>query len=447
MMSKSNSTLESRNNTPDERQLIERVVERKNLVEAYSRVVGNKGSVGIDKMTVEDLKPYLQKNWPRIKEELLNGTYQPKPVRRIDIPKPGGGTRQLGVPTVMDRLIQQALNQVLTPMFDPHFSKSSYGFRPGKSAHQAILQAKEYQLKGKVWVVDMDLEKFFDEVNHDILMSRVARKVKDKKVLLLIRRYLNSGIMVNGITSIQDKGTPQGGPLSPLLSNILLDDLDKELEKRGHCFCRYADDSNIYVRTQKAGERVLSSVTNFVEKKLKLKVNKAKSAVGRCSERKFLGYSFTWNKIPRIRVPKETIQKLHRKLKPIFSSGKGRNLERFIQEDLNKILKGWINYFSLSETLKFSEDIDGWIRRRLRLILWRQWKRRWTRRNRLMARGLSEEQARVSSFNRHGPWWNSGATHMNQAHPKKYFDHLGLVSLNDELLRFRAIGLRNRLGT
>lgn len=447
MMSKLNSTLESRNNIPDDRQLIERVVERKNLVEAYSRVVGNKGSAGIDKMTVDDLKPYLQKNWPRIKEELLNGTYQPKPVRRIDIPKPGGGTRQLGVPTVLDRLIQQALHQVLLPIFDPEFSKSCYGFRPGKSAHQAILQAKEYQFEGKTWVVDMDLEKFFDEVNHDILMSRVARKVKDKKVLLLIRRYLNSGIMFNGITSVQDKGTPQGGPLSPLLSNILLDDLDKELEKRGHSFCRYADDSNIYVRTQKAGERVLISITNFVEKKLKLKVNKAKSAVGRCSERKFLGYSFTWNKRPKIRVPKETVQKLYKKLKPIFSSGKGRNLERFIQEDLNKVLKGWINYFSLSETMKFTEDIDGWIRRRLRLILWRQWKRRWTRRNRLIERGLSEEQAVLASFNRRGPWWNSGSSNMNQAFPKKYFDQLGLVSLNDELLRIRAIVLKNRLGT
>ena len=447
MMSKSNSTLENKNSIPDERQLIERVVERKNLVEAYSRVVGNKGSAGIDKMTLDDLKPYLQKNWPQIKEELLNGTYQPKPVRRIDIPKPGGGTRQLGVPTVVDRLIQQALNQVLMPIFDPNFSKSSYGFRPGKSAHQAILHAKEYQLAGKVWIVDMDLEKFFDEVNHDILMSRVARKVKDKKVLLLIRRYLISGIMFNGITSIQDKGTPQGGPLSPLLSNILLDDLDKELEKRGHCFCRYADDSNIYVRTQTAGERVLSSITNFVEKKLKLKVNKAKSAVGRCSERKFLGYSFTGHKVPRIRVPKETTQKLHKKLKPIFKAGRGRNLERFIQEDLNKILKGWIQYFSLSETRRFAEELDGWVRRRLRLILWRQWKRNWTRRKRLMMRGLSEDQATIGAFNRHGPWFNSGASHMNYAYPKKYFDQLGLVSLIDELSRIRAVGLRNRLGT
>lgn len=446
-MSKSNSPSESRNDIPNDLQLIERVVERKNLLEAYSRVVRNKGAAGIDKMTVEELKPYLQKNWPRIKEELLSGTYRPKPVRRVDIPKPGGGTRQLGVPTVVDRLIQQALHQVLNPIFDPDFSKSSYGFRPGKSAHQAILQAREYLLEGKYWVVDMDLEKFFDEVNHDVLMSRVARKVKDKKVLLLIRRYLNSGIMVNGVTSILDKGTPQGGPLSPLLSNILLDDLDKELERRGHSFCRYADDSNIYVKTQKSGERVLISITKFVEVRLKLKVNKAKSAVGKCSERKFLGYSFTGHKRTKVTVPNETTQKLHRKLKPLFRSGRGRNLERFIQEDLNKILRGWIQYFSLSESIRFAEDLDGWIRRRLRLIIWRQWKRGWTRRKGLMARGLSEKEAVMGAFNQRGPWHNSGAKHMNLGFPKKYFDGLGLVSLIDELLRIRSVGLRNRLGT
>ena len=446
-MSKSNSSLESKNDTPKDVQLIERLVERENLMEAYSKVMRNKGAAGIDKMTVDELKPYLQENWSSIREELLNGSYRPKPVRRIDIPKPGGGTRQLGVPTVVDRLIQQALHQVLNPIFDPTFSKSSYGFRRGKSAHQAITQAKQYQLEGKVWVVDMDLEKFFDEVNHDILMSRVAKKVKDKKVLLLIRRYLSSGIMFNGVTSTQGKGTPQGGPLSPLLSNILLDDLDKELERRGHSFCRFADDSNVYVKSKKAGERVLISLTSFVEEKLKLKVNRKKSAVGRCHQRKFLGYSFTWHKRPKIRVPKETIQKLRTKLRPIFRAGRGRNLEKFIRGNLNKILKGWINYFCLAEVKRFAEELDSWIRRRLRLILWRQWKRPWTRRKRLMARGFSEERAVRSSFNCRGPWWNSGASHMNQAYPKKYFDKLGLVSMVDELYRFRVFELGNRLGT
>lgn len=446
-MSRSNSSLESRNDTPEDVSLIERVVERKNLKEAYSKVMKNKGAAGIDKMTVEKLKPYLQKNWPEIKEELLKGSYQPKPVRRIDIPKPGGGTRQLGVPTVVDRLIQQALLQVLTPIFDPDFSENSYGFRPGKRAHQAILKAKKYQEEGKVWVVDMDLEQFFDEVNHDILMSRVARKVRDKKVLLLIRRYLNAGVMENGVTSIRDKGTPQGGPLSPLLSNVLLDDVDKELEKRGHSFCRFADDSNIYVNSKRAGQRVLASLTKFVEGKLKLKVNKEKSAVERTHQRKFLGYSFTWHKRPRIRVPKESLQKLQMKLKTIFRAGKGKNLKRFIREDLNKVLRGWINYFGLAEVKKFAEELDGWIRRRLRLILWRQWKRPWTRRSRLMKQGLSEERAVMSAFNERGPWWNSGAPHMNGAFPKKYFDQLGLVSMVDELYKFRVIEIRNRLST
>lgn len=446
-MSMSNSVLERRNNTPKDVQVIERLVERKNLMDAYSRVVRNKGAPGIDKMTVEDLKPYLQKNWPSIKKQLLEGTYTPKAVERRDIPKPGGGMRQLGIPTVLDRLIQQALHQVLSPIFDPHFSENSYGFRPGRSAYQAIKQAKKYQLEGKIWVADMDLAKFFDEVNHDILMSRIARRVSDKKILLLIRRYLTSGIMFNGITTVQYKGTPQGGPLSPLLSNIVLDDLDKEIERRGHSFCRYADDSNVYFSSKKAAERVLESLSSFIEKKLKLKVNREKSAVGRCHKRKFLGYSFTWHKKVKIRVPKETVKRLRERLKSIFRKGKGRNLGKFIQEDLNPIIKGWINYFSLSEVKTFAENLDGWIRRRLRLILWRQWKRPWTRRKRLIALGLSEEMAIRSAFNRKGPWWNSGTSHMNNALRKKYFDSLGLVSMLDELYKFRGINLKNRLGT
>lgn len=300
----SNSPPERRNTLPEDIPLIERVVERENLKKAYSRVMQNKGAPGVDKITAAELKAYLKEHWPRIKEELCEGSYRPRPVRKVDIPKPGGGSRTLGIPTVLDRFIQQALHQVLSPIFDPHFSEHSYGFRRGRSARQAVLQAKQYQLEGKEWVVDMDLARFFDEVNHDILMSRVARKVKDKQVLRLIRRYLQAGIMADGVTRARERGTPQGGPLSPLLSNILLDDLDKEIENRGHAFCRYADDCNIYVKSEQAAQRVMTSLTAFVEKKLKLKVNHEKSATGRCSERNFLGFSFVKRKGVKIRVPK-----------------------------------------------------------------------------------------------------------------------------------------------
>jgi len=295
--------------------------------------------------------------------------------------------------------------------------------------------------------VDMDLAKFFDEVNHDILMSRLARKVKDRKLLLLIRRYLQAGVMADGMVSASDIGTPQGGPLSPLLSNIILDDLDKELERRGHAFCRYADDSNVYVRSRKAGQRVLKSIRAFVENKLRLKVNEEKSAVAKPHQRKFLGYSFTWDKQPRVRVPKESVMRLKAKLKSTFREGRGRNLQRFIKEDLNPILRGWINYFRLAEVKRFAEDMDGWIRRRLRLILWKQWKRNWTRRKRLIEAGLSEERAVMSAFNRRGSWWNSGASHMNDVFRKKFFDDLGLISMVDELYKCRHFNFRNRLGT
>jgi RNA-directed DNA polymerase len=292
--------------------LMERIVERQNMKTAYEQVVGNRGSTGIDKMQVDELKPFLQAHWAVIKES-LNGTYKPKAVKRVAIPKPGGGVRELGIPTVADRLIQQAMYQVLNPLFDHTFSKHSYGFRKGKSAHDAVKQAREYQKQGKRWVVDTDLAKFFDEVNHDMLMGRIAKKVQDKAMLKLIRSYLRTGIMTGGLAEVREKGTPQGSPLSPLLSNIVLDDLDKELERRGHSFCRYADDCNIYVRSQKAGQPVLESITRFVEIKLKLRVNVQKSAVARPWARKFLGYSFTIHKDVKIKVPKETVQGLKEK--------------------------------------------------------------------------------------------------------------------------------------
>ncbi len=446
-MSMSNHPLGKDNSTPEDMQLMERLVERKNMRTAYSQVMKNKGAAGIDNMPVEALMPHLKEKWPEIREQLVNGEYMPKPVRRVEIPKPAGGMRQLGIPTVLDRLIQQAIYQILSPIFEPTFSDSSYGFRPGRSAHEAILKAKEYQTEGRKWVVDMDLAKFFDEVNHDKLMSKIAKRVKDKRLLLLIRRYLQAGVMSNGLVTASDKGTPQGGPLSPLLSNIVLDDLDKELERRGHAFCRYADDCNVYVKSKRAGERVLESITSFVEKRLKLKVNRDKSAVTRPHQRKFLGYSVTWHKQPRLRVPKETVKRLRMHLKTIFRRGKGRNLQRFITDDINPILRGWINYFRLAEVKTFAEDIDKWIRRRLRLILWKQWKKPWTRRKRLIQAGLAEERAVMSAFNRRGSWWNSGASHMNDAFRKKFFDKLGLVSMLDELYKFRILNFGNRLGT
>jgi RNA-directed DNA polymerase len=418
--------------------LMEAVVERGNMLKAFRRVVGNKGAAGVDAMSVEDLKPYLQIHWKRIKEQVLEGGYYPQPVRRVEIPKPGGkGMRKLGVPTVLDRLIQQALHQVLNPLFDPDFSVNSYGFRPGRSAHQALCRAREYVAGGRRWVVDLDLEKFFDRVHHDVLMSRVARKVRDKRVLCLIRRYLQAGVMEGGLVSQPTMGTPQGGPLSPLLSNILLDDLDKELERRGHSFCRYADDVNLYVGSRRAGQRVLDSIEKFLNRRLRLQLNPQKSAVDRPWKRKFLGYSMTWHKRPRLKVAPSSLKRLKMGLKKAFRRGRGRSLGKFIEE-LTPTLRGWVNYFRLSEVKGVFEELDGWIRRRLRCIIWRQWKRRYARATGLMKRGLSESRAWESASNGRGPWWNSGASHMNQAFPKKFFDRLGLVSLLDSVLKFQC---------
>ena len=421
---------------PETTQLMEAVVARENMFRAYEQVVSNKGAAGIDGMTVEQLKPYLQEHWAKIKEELLKGEYQPQPVRCVEIPKPQGGMRQLGIPTAVDRLIQQALHQVLSPVFELGFSESSYGFRPGRSAHQAVRQARAYVEEGRRWVADLDLEKFFDRVNHDVLMSRLARRISDKRALRTIRRYLQAGMMTGGVVSLRTEGTPQGGPLSPLMSNVLLDELDKELERRGHKFCRYADDCNIYVRSRQAGERVMASVTEFLEKRLRLKVNREKSAVARPWERKFLGYSMTWHKQPRLKVAENSIERLKAKVRVIFKEGRGRSLSQVIKE-LNALLRGWMQYFRLAEVKGIFDELDSWIRRKLRCLIWLRWKRPKTRLKELIKRGLEKLRAWKSASNGRGSWWNAGASHMNEAFPKSYFDRSGLVSLLDQQRKFQ----------
>ena len=414
------------------------VVERNNLWQAYARVMRNKGAAGVDGLTVEEFKAWLQQRWPSVRAALLAGEYMPAAIRKVEIPKPNGGVRTLGIPTVVDRLIQQALLQVLQPVFEPGFSEHSYGFRPGRNAWQAVQGAQGYIREGRRWVVDLDLEKFFDRVNHDILMSRIARKVKDERVLKLIRRYLEAGMMSNGIVSARTEGTPQGGPLSPLLSNILLTDLDRELERRGHRFCRYADDCNIYVGSEVAGQHAMAAITGYLERTLKLRVNRDKSAVARPWERKFLGYSFTWHKQVRLKIADSSLARLKDKVREIVVGNASRSLAVTI-EALNPVLRGWTSYFRLTEVKGVLQDVDGWIRRKLRCLLWRQWKRPATRNKRLQARGLDGTRAWKSASNGRGPWWNAGASHMNAAYPKSLFDALGLVSLLDIQRRFQCV--------
>jgi group II intron reverse transcriptase/maturase len=418
--------------------LLEAALERSNMLCAYQRVAENKGAPGVDGLTVSELKPWLMEHWAKIKQALLAGEYMPAAVRKVEIPKPQGGVRTLGVPTVLDRLIQQALHQILQPLFDPGFSESSYGFRPGRNAHQAVKAARGYVAEGRRWTVDLDLEKFFDRVNHDVLMARVGRKVRDTGVLKLIRRYLEAGMMEGGIASARSEGTPQGSPLSPLLSNVLLDDLDRELERRGHRFCRYADDCNIYVKSDRAGQRVRQTITAFLEQRLKLKVNAAKSAVARPWERKFLGYSMTWHSKPKLRIASESRKRIAEKVRRALQQGRGQSMQQII-EGLNPVLRGWMAYFRLTEVKSVLEELDGWLRHKLRALLWRQWKRVYTRARNLMKAGTDKVRAWKSATNGRGPWWNGGASHMNQAYPKTWFDRMGLVSLLDVHRRFQSV--------
>ena len=429
-------TAAEENTQPEATKLLEEVLRRENLMLALQRVQSNKGAPGVDGMTVHELTPHLKTHWPCIREELLNGTYSPGPVLRVAIPKPDGkGMRLLGIPTVLDRFIEQAILQVLTPQFDPHFSESSYGFRPGRGCHDAVKAARAHVEAGHRFVVDMDLEKFFDRVNHDVLMVRVARRVKDKRLLRLIGRYLRAGIRIDGVVHDHEEGTPQGGPLSPLLSNILLDELDKELEKRGHRFCRYADDCNIYVKSKAAGEQVMETITRFLAKKLRLTVNKEKSAVDRPWNRKFLGYTMTWHKSPKLKVSPKSIKRAKARVKEIARKGRGRSLPK-VAGELTTFLRGWVNYFRLSQVKIAFEEMDQWIRRKLRSILWRQWKKPSTRAKKLIERGIEKARAFTSAYNGRGPWWNAGASHMNAAVPAKWLHQQGLMSLLAEHRRF-----------
>lgn len=415
--------------------LLEEVLRRENLVQAYRRVVRNGGAPGVDGITVGQLKAHLRTHWPQVVAALQSATYVPSPVRRVEIPKPNGGVRPLGIPTVMDRFIQQAVLQVLQPRIDPTFSDASFGFRPRRSAHDAVQRAQQYVAAGARWVVDLDLEKFFDRVNHDILMARVARRIADKRVLRLIRRYLQAGIMVGGVTSPRTEGTPQGGPLSPFLSNLLLDDLDREVERRGHRFVRYADDCNVYVQSAAAGERVLASLERWLWHRLRLRVNRDKSAVGRPSERKFLGYCLTAHREPRLKVALQSVARLRTKLRQRLRRGRGRHLGTTITE-LAPVIRGWVVYYRLAEAPHLFKHLDSWVRRKLRRIVWKQWKTPRTRIRQLRRLGVAPDRARAAAYNGRGPWWNAGAYHMNQALTIAQFALWGLVSFLEEHRRW-----------
>jgi len=408
--------------------LMEEVLERENLKEALRRVKANRGSAGVDGMTVDNLPRYLVKHWPEHREQLLNGTYRPQPVRRVEIPKPDGGVRKLGIPTVLDRLIQQALMQVLQRRWDPTFSEHSYGFRPNRSARQAVAKAQQYIAEGYRMVVDFDLEKFFDRVNHDKLMARIAEGVSDKRVLKLIRAFLCAGVMENGLVSPVDEGTPQGGPLSPLLSNIVLDEFDRELERRGLWFARYADDCNIYVRSRRAGLRVMESITRFITMKLKLKVNEQKSAVARPWGRKFLGFSFTNASVPKRRIGPKAVDRFKERVRELTRRTRGVSIER-MSEDLARYLRGWIGYFGKCETPSVLQGLEMWIRHRLRSAIWKQWKRGTVRFAELRKRGVGTDLAAQTAGSAHGPWRLANSPALTIALPNAYFDSLGIPRL------------------
>ena len=412
----------------EEEQWMERICQRENLWQALKRVKANGGSPGVDGRTVDDLPGYLKQHWPAIREQLLRGTYQPQPVRRVEIPKPDGGVRKLGIPTVLDRFIQQAVMQVLQGSWDPTFSERSYGFRPGRSAHQAVAQAQQHIAAGSCWVVDLDLEKFFDRVNHDKLMSQVAKRVSDKRLLRLIRAWLRAGVLEDGLVSPTEEGTPQGGPLSPLLSNIVLDQLDRELERRGHRFVRYADDCNVYVRSQRAGLRLMEGITAFLEGKLKLKVNREKSAVARPWMRKFLGFSFTSGPTPKRRIAPKALLRFKTRIRTITRRTRGVSLEIMVRE-LGRYLQGWRGYFGFCQTPSVLERLNRWIRRRLRSTAWKQWRSGTRRYARLRQLGISHNLAARTAGTQKGPWRLSRTQALSYAMPSAYFDKLGLSYL------------------
>src|SRR5450631_2838229 len=408
--------------------IMEEVCERTNLKEALRQVRGNKGSAGVDRMTVDQLGDYLKQHWPAIREQLLNGTYRPKPVKRVEIPKPDGGVRKLGIPTVLDRFIQQAVMQVLQQRWDPEFSDHSYGFRPRKSAHQAIAKAQQHIAAGCSWVVDLDLEKFFDRVNHDRLMARIAKRIDDKRLLKLIRAFLNAGVMENGLLSPSVEGTPQGGPLSPLLSNIVLDELDRELERRGHRHVRYADDCNIYVRSERAGQRVMRSITRFITQRLKLKVNETKSAVARPQERKFLGFSFTSDPVIRRAIAPKALARFKDKIREITRQAKGISIET-TGKRLATYMVGWRGYFGYCETPEVLIGLIRWVRLRLRCALWRQWKTPRRRRAALLQLGVRTRLASNTAGSGRGPWYLARSKALSVGASNAYFRSLGLPSL------------------
>jgi len=419
--------------------MIEEVLSRENMLSALARVEANKGSHGVDGMSVKDLRRHLVQNWQAIRESIRNGTYDPSPVRRVEIPKPNGGTRLLGIPTVTDRLIQQAITQVLTPEFDPTFSEHSYGFRPQRRGHDAVRKARTYMQEGHRIVVDIDMEKFFDRIHHDRLMGKVAERVPDKAVLRLIRSYLKAGVMEGGLVQATTEGAPQGGPLSPLLSNIVLDELDKELEKRKLLFVRYADDCNIYVKTWKAGHRVMKSITAFIEGKLKLKVNREKSAVDRPWKRKFLGFTFSWDKkTPRIKMAKASLQRVKAKIKAITSRSKPIPIEIRLKE-LNQYLIGWCGYYALVDTKSIFQELDEWTRRRLRMCVWKQWKQPKTKVRKLLSLGVPKQKAYEWGNSRKKYWRIACSPILHRSLDNQYWSSLGLKSLTD-----RYNQLRNR---